>query len=197
MRIYPNFGHEIELREKIKQIVGKGGVFIDVGANVGVYTIDLAPYFDKVYAIEPWPEYAENLRKNLKDYNINNVEVIEIAAWDFNGVVCIGVERYDDGVEVPKVGSGEILVKSVRLDDIIKEPFKFLKVDVEGEGIHVLRGMERLLRISNGYIQMEVHNHNESHGTFVFLRNLGWKLINTFNENSYGDKYHAHKLYGK
>jgi len=183
--------HEIDLRNEIKKIVGKGGVFIDVGANVGVYTIDLAPLFDKVYAVEPW--FYEDLEKNIKDYGITNVEIIPMAAWDFNGVVIIGFNKNN----VPQVGFEGKVVKSVKLDDVIKENFRLLKVDVEGEAIHVLRGMERLLTNSKGFAIIEVHNHGESHATFVYMTSLGWKLIRTMDERSGKDWYHAHKLYQK
>lgn len=200
-RLYPNWEHEYDLRRWIKsRLRRRGGVFIDVGANVGVYTIDLAPYFDKVYAVEPW--YAEQLKLNLKEYGADNVEVIEAAAWDFDGHVIIGVQRYDNAVvcgkaEVPRVGLPGKLVKAVRLDDIIREPFRLLKVDVEGEAMHVLLGMRRLIDESKGMAVIEVHNHGESHGTYLFMTEHGWRLETTLNERAEGDKYHAHKVFVK
>lgn len=197
MRMYPNFGHEYELRQKIINLIGKnkGGIFIDVGANVGIYTIDLSKYFDLVYAVEPW--YYEELEKNLKDYGVENVVVIPKAAWDFNGKVFIGINRYDNGVEVPKVGHYDKIVESVRLDDEIGKPFRLLKIDVEGEAIHVLRGMPNIISNSYGIAVIEVHNHNESHSTYLFMKEYGWKLKETWNERASGDKYHAHKVFEK
>lgn len=194
--MYPNFNHELDIQEYWRNKLGsRGGVFIDVGANVGVYTIALADLFDKVYAFEPY--YAEQLRMNVRDYGVDNVVVVEAAAWDFNGNVVIGIARYDDGVEVPKVGIPGIMVKSVRIDDVVNEPFRLLKIDVEGEAIHVLRGMTRLLVDSKGFAQIEVHNHSESHGTYLFMNNYGWRLYETLRERASGDKYHAHKVFVK
>lgn len=196
IRMYPNFEHEYDLqkywRDRLKT---RGGIFIDVGANVGVYTIALADLFDKVYAVEPW--YADQLKMNLRDYGVDNVEVVEAAAWDFNGVVIMGIARVDNGVGVPKVGLADRVVKAVKLDDVISEPFRLLKVDVEGEAMHVLRGMTRLLKQSSGYAQIEVHNHGESHGTYLFMTDHGWKLEETLREHAEGDRYHAHKVYVK
>jgi len=200
-RLYPDWEHEYDLRQWIKsRLKRKGGVFIDVGANVGIYAIDLAKYFDRVYAVEPW--YADQLRKNLSDYGVDNVEVIEAAAWDFNGQVIIGVARYDNPVvfgraAVPRVGLPGKLVKAVRLDDVIKEPFRLLKIDVEGEAMHVLLGMRRLIDESNGMAIIEVHNHGESHGTYLFMTEHGWRLETTLDERAEGDKYHAHKVFVK
>ena len=205
LRLYPPFEHEYDVRKFVKSLLGstKGGVFIDVGANVGVWTIDLAPLFDRVYAIEPWPEYAEQLRLNVKDYGVDNVEVLELAAWDFNGQVLIGVRRTDDnrvlpgvsGLDVPAVGYDGTIVRSARLDDVIREPFRLLKVDVEGNALHVLRGMTGLLKESRGVAVIEVHSHGESHGTFVFMEEFGWRLERTLNEFAQGDIYHATKVY--
>jgi len=201
-RLYPPFEHEYDIRAYIRGLLGgsKGGVFIDVGANVGVWTIDLAPLFDKVYAVEPW--YADQLCLNIKDYGVDNVEVIEAAAWDFNGMVLIGISRVDNLIsgiraDVPKVGLSGKLVKSIRLDNVIKEPFRLLKIDVEGEAMHVLRGMDRLLRESNGIAVIEVHNHGESHGTYLYMVERGWRLEKTLRESTSGDLYHAHKVYVK
>ena len=201
-RLYPPFEHEYEIRAYVKSLLGgvRGGVFIDVGANVGVWTIDMAPLFDKVYAVEPW--YGEQLRLNLKDYGADNVEVVEAAAWDFNGTVLIGASRTDNLIcggraEVPRVGVPGKFVKSVRLDDVIVEPFRLLKVDVEGEALHVLRGMDRLVRESRGVAVIEVHNHGESHGTYLYMTERGWRLDRTLNERLGGDFYHANKVYLK
>jgi len=201
-RLYPPFEHEYEVRAYVKSLLGgvRGGAFIDVGANVGVWTIDMAPLFDKVYAVEPW--YGEQLRLNLKDYGVDNAEVIEAAAWDFNGMVLIGVSRVDNFISsiranVPKAGLPGRLVKSMRLDDVIGEPFRLLKIDVEGEAMHVLRGMDRLLRESSGVAVIEVHNHGESHGTYLYMTERGWRLDKTLNESASGDLYHAHKVYLK
>ena len=198
-RIYPDWDHEYDLRRRLARIFSNkpGGVFIDVGANVGVYSISLSPFFDKVYAIEPW--YADQLKQNLKDYNVDNVVVIEAAAWDFNGQVLIGIVREDNWpvTGVPRVGEPGRLVKAVRLDDVIDEPFRLLKVDVEGEAMHVLMGMPKLLDKSKGMAIIEVHNHGESHGTYLYMTEHGWRLKETWNERSIGDKYHAHKVYVK
>jgi len=206
-RLYPPFEHEYDVRSFVRGLLGggKGGVFIDIGANVGVWSIDLAPLFDRVYAFEPWPEYAEQLRMNLRDYGVDNVEVIEAAAWDFNGQVLIGIGRRDDnkvlpgapGLDVPAVGYPGVLARSVRGDDVIGEPFRLLKIDVEGTAMHVLRGMSRLLRESRGVAVIEVHNHGESHGTYLYMLEHGWRLERTLREFASGDLYHAHKVYVK
>jgi len=206
-RLYPPFEHEYDVRSFVKGLLGnkKYGLFIDVGANVGVWSIDLAPLFDKVYAIEPWPQYAEQLRLNVDDYGVGNVEVLEVAAWDFNGNVLIGIGRTNDnkvihgmpGLDVPTIGLPGMIVKSVRLDDIINEPFRLLKIDTEGNAMHVLRGMTKLLTESKGVSVIEVHNHGESHGTYILMTEYGWRLEKTLREYRHNDLYHAHKVYVK
>ena len=200
-RLYPNFEHEYDVRQWVRsRLHGRGGVFIDVGANVGIWTIDLASLFDRVYAVEPW--FAEQLRMNLVDYGVGNAVVVEAAAWDFNGQVIIGIRRLDNIVAgkilpAPRVGLPGRTVKAVRLDDIIGEPFRLLKIDVEGEAVHVLRGMTRLLDTSSGIAVVEVHNHGESHGVYCFMMEHGWKLETTLREWSVGEEYHGHKVFVK
>ncbi|MFP4274391.1 MAG: FkbM family methyltransferase, partial [Paracoccaceae bacterium] len=60
-----------------------GRICVDLGANLGVFSQRMAAHAGKVYAFEPDPWTAEELRKAVAD--LPNVEVIEAAAGAEDG----------------------------------------------------------------------------------------------------------------
>src|SRR5438093_5602567 len=68
--------HEIFLRPYIHR---KGNCFVDVGANVGSWSISSSPYYSEVWAFEPNPRTAKTLLRNLRMRRIRNVRVCPVA----------------------------------------------------------------------------------------------------------------------
>jgi predicted O-methyltransferase YrrM len=60
--------------------VNKNSVVVDVGANIGYYTLLLAQKCKKVYAIEPDKESFKILKKNVEDNGFKNVVLFNVAA---------------------------------------------------------------------------------------------------------------------
>src|SRR5690606_24196983 len=58
------------------------GVFVDLGANIGAYTVPLARYASRVVAIEPNPEMLDRLSTNLVASEVYNVAVVPAAIGD-------------------------------------------------------------------------------------------------------------------
>lgn len=57
------------------QAVRPGGVFVDVGANVGTHSMFMSRHASKTYAVEPWPDAVLRLEEHLKINAISNVEI--------------------------------------------------------------------------------------------------------------------------
>jgi hypothetical protein len=72
---------EAEFREALTEAAGK--ICVDLGANLGQHTRTMAAHAAKVYAFEPDPWTAAELRKRLAD--VSNIEVIEAAAGTEDG----------------------------------------------------------------------------------------------------------------
>ena len=120
-----------------------GDLFLDVGANVGTYTVFAASLGASVIAFEPAHDTAALLRENVALNGYDDVEVVEAAVGAAEGAVHFTtgldcVNRVDD--------HGGTSVSMVTLDSVIGDRMVAgMKVDVEGFEIDVLRGASRAL----------------------------------------------------
>jgi FkbM family methyltransferase len=130
-----------------------GGLFIDVGANVGTYTIWAAEHGADVIAIEPAPDTFSLLQENIA-LNGYQVTAVRAAAGDH-----CGSARFTAGLDAGNslAPEGPVVTDLVTVDSLIGDRrVTGMKVDVEGFEIDVLRGAARALaghRI--GLIQIE------------------------------------------
>lgn len=129
-----------------ENILTDGDHFLDVGANVGAYSLWAAQLGATVTAVEPHPVTAAALRRNI-ELNPFSIEVRQAALADRCGTMrlteSLGAGNHlltgeaDDGIEVPVS----------TLDELIGDrPRVFVKMDVEGSEWLVLRGGIRALR---------------------------------------------------
>jgi FkbM family methyltransferase len=120
-----------------------GDLFVDVGANVGTYTILAADLGASVVAVEAAPDAAALLRENVALNGFEDVRVVEAAAGASNGLVRF-TEGFDDLNRIDPDGTAE--VEQVTLDSLIgDQQVAGLKVDVEGFELEILKGAARSL----------------------------------------------------
>ena len=155
--------HEKPFREWILKNLQLKGIFLDVGAALGVYSMVLAPHFSQVYAVEPNPTNAALMRENILLNGLKNIAVIEKAAWNVSGKKLfinqeLGTANTLSGASTFEEQSspGWIVVESLRLDDLNLAP-NFVKMDVEGAGLFVLQGLEETIKKHHPTIFLELH----------------------------------------
>ena len=107
-------------------------IILDVGANIGLATIWWKLRFPKarIVAIEADPVIFSLLEANVKRFNLDNVELINAAAWITDGVLNFSPDGSDGG----RVSTHGIEIRSISLATIIDRFTKvdFLKMDIEG-----------------------------------------------------------------
>jgi FkbM family methyltransferase len=142
----------------------------DIGANVGWHTIRLSKCVGeggRVVSFEPSPHDRELLELNIAANELQNVMVDSRAVAEHSCVVRFlifgspgvhHVQREDS----PTDGAA-IEVRAISLDELIYEHGvpapTFMKIDVEGGEVEVLRGAQRLLREARPTIVVEAR-HN-------------------------------------
>ena len=153
--------HEESVEDSLLSLLPPGGVFLDVGAHVGHYTLRAAEAASKVIAVEPNPATAARLRDNIALNEPGNVTVLEVAAWDENALLRLdspaGHERDGSTRVIPDDGG---TVTGCPLDDLLAdEPrIDLVKLDVEGADLHALRGMRETLSRLRPVLWIEDHS---------------------------------------
>jgi FkbM family methyltransferase len=125
-----------------RRVVRPGDVFVDVGANVGSYTIWAAELGAEVIALEPAADTFALLTENVA-LNGYQVRAIRAAAGAYGGTA-----RFTAGQDAGNRldASGPVETPLVTIDSIIRDRVVVgLKVDVEGFEIEVLRGCSAAL----------------------------------------------------
>jgi FkbM family methyltransferase len=152
--VYEPFETEIVLRE-----VRRGEVVLDVGANIGYYTLLMARLTGpsgRVFAFEPDAANFQLLEKNVRQAAYAHVVTVNKAVSDRCGEARLylhdanaGDHRvYDSNDGRPSVG-----IQAVAVDDFLAPqlcPVHFIKMDIQGAEMHALRGMQRLIRENAG-----------------------------------------------
>jgi FkbM family methyltransferase len=148
-----NPDYNIEELDFLRAHSPAGGVFVDVGANVGTYAMVLARQVGssgKVIAIEPHPVTHARLAFNRAASGATQVTLVAAAAGPSDGELMI--ETDGDNLGASHIVSGEpaghaIRVPSLRLQHILDDAgvdhVDALKIDVEGYEDRVLTGFFR------------------------------------------------------
>lgn len=145
-----------EVRDQVfvQRLVRPGDLFLDAGANIGLYSVIAASAGALVEAFEPAPRAAAALRHNLTLSTQSHFVVHEVALSDHSGVAYLT----QGDVTAHLADSGE-LVQTARLDDIdlgSAGELTVLKIDAEGHDAAVLRGATRILTTRRCVVLIEV-----------------------------------------
>jgi FkbM family methyltransferase len=148
-----------------REVVRPGATVLDVGANVGAYTLLFARWVGpvgRVIAFEPAPAAAAGLRRHLELNGLtSNVDVQQCAAAasigtasftcdDASGTNVLTVTTAKRGIEVQTTTLDAFCAERNLQPDIVK-------IDVEGTELGVLRGARRILSPREVQVFVELH----------------------------------------
>jgi FkbM family methyltransferase len=148
-----------------------GSVFLDVGANLGLASLPVAAAGYRVVAIEPVRETFEILCNSIAINGFSELIVpLHAAAHEQNTKLPVFVPngRPDNTSLSEEASTGNVggaavpeWIETVIHDDWlrqhheIRDSVRFVKIDVQGGEIHVLRGLREFLRERRGKIRVE------------------------------------------
>jgi FkbM family methyltransferase len=141
----------------IETSVQPDDVCIDIGANIGVFTVALARAAGRrghVYSFEPDPENFNILRKNSSTWaDVCDITLHRAACGDKNGRAVLHRSTENRGMhrlyESPCCQGDGVEVETVVVDEIVKDEFvRLIKIDIEGYEPFALPGFAAVIRRS-------------------------------------------------
>lgn len=165
--------------DRLAEWLGPGDIALDIGANVGHYTIrmsDLVGPTGRVIAIEPVPESFAALTANARRFRFANVTLLNVALGDESGVCGLTVPTWPDGRPnnyLARIDSqGPVSCLAIRLDALeLPGPVRLAKIDAEGYEARILDGMRGILERDRPIVLLE---HNAEAETL--LESLGYAI---------------------
>lgn len=130
-------------REFLASRIVPGFVFLDIGANVGGYSMAMAALAGpgaRILAVEPQPKIFERLTFNIQQNPFGTVKALDCAVADRNGEVTLFIDPRNQGESsvkiVGSVDQSQLKVQARTLLDLVgQEGFDHvdaIKIDVEG-----------------------------------------------------------------
>jgi len=175
--------YEKPVFDLLSSVVKPGWVVYDVGANVGIYTLQFSSLVTQdgfVYCIEANPVCIYFLRANLEINHLSNCQILPIALTDGQKQVDFTINYSNSALGLTqsspfyhsKIGH-EISVHGLSLDELISEyqlrrP-NLIKIDVEGAEGSVVRGMQSTIKKHHPLLLIEIHGREAAQMTAGIL----------------------------
>ncbi|MGE4498628.1 MAG: FkbM family methyltransferase, partial [Deferribacterales bacterium] len=184
--------------QELPEVIKNGGdIFIDIGANVGFFSVPASFVFEKVFSFEPTPHTFQFLCNNIDNNKIKNIQPVQKALSNAKGVMTLyenpfnqggnSLEPFPEGYAESKNGNtAKIHEVEVTSLDSFFEQYDFsgkkiaMKVDIEGHELPFLEGAYSFLSKYRPSVFLEVsltkHGLNDIRkrlpdGFAIFLNN--------------------------
>lgn len=184
------FGDPMSIRDEesiAKQIIQEGDVCLDVGSNIGNFSLCASTLVGKsgnVVAFEAHPATYHYAKRNFSLNHRDNITIIQKAVGEKEGTISFSNDVYDDVNHVQE--SGGVEVPMVKLDDceeIKKIPsISCLKIDIEGYELFAFMGGVETLKKTK-CVLFELYEKSarmygyHAEDVYDFLVSLDFKIV--------------------
>ena len=147
---------------------------IDVGAHVGLWSTHLAKFFEGVLAFEPVHKFAECWHANMA--GVQNAKLVEVGLGQSLELAHFIVEPGNSGA-TRRNQRGKSMGLVLPLDALELDGLDFIKMDVEGWELDVLKGAEQTLQSYRPVVCIEQKDHKRIATQYEALEMLkGWGM---------------------
>jgi FkbM family methyltransferase len=190
---------EWHIQEVMLKYLKPDDCFYDVGAHIGYYSLFASRYVGvkgSVISFEPDSDNIAVFRENLAKNNLMQILIVPAAVWSDEGVVVFqkGADyssrmsgRVVSNNSAAAFGAEMLSCSAVSLDSfcLSHRPPTFIKIDVEGEEIDVLKGARQTLAQHKPVLLIEVHNQENiaAMGGLLTPLNYSIEVISVKNAN--------------
>lgn len=147
------------VRKQSIELTPHKGLALDIGANVGLWSRDLAQSFQRVIAVEPVADFRLCLLKNV---NALNFEVLACALGDQETQINMIITPDNTGhshVDTATIGTGTIPMH--KLDNLNLPKIDYIKIDCEGYENTILRGAKETILRDRPIMVVEHKKHKD------------------------------------
>lgn len=152
--------YEIKLLNKIKSL-NLGGLYLDVGANIGNHTVYMSMFTDaeKVYAFESHPKIFNVLENNIELNNLKNVILYNLGVSSSEKILKMAPIDYTNVGSTKISDNGVTKIQCNSLDNIMKDidNISLIKFDIEGHELEALKGSVNIIEKHRPIIFAEAH----------------------------------------
>lgn len=150
----------------IQKFIRPGDVFVDVGANIGLFSLKVSPLAGRVVAVEPGVAASTLLAENIALNGFSNVTIVRKALSDAEGKAVLHHNPLgDDPQAFSLINDGrsvegeqvEITTLDVLSRDLALPRVDIIKIDVEGAESMVLAGGQEVLATSKPVVIFEIN----------------------------------------
>ena len=160
--------YEKELEDLLKKMLRSNDVFIDIGANIGYFSLLVANNSPtvKVISFEPVADLFQKMNDNITLNNIKNIMTVNAAVGEVNEEKELFVSASDNlgmsSFKQPENYSGKKeKVEVVTIDDWFKtsglSKIDIIKLDIEGSELAGLKGMKEVLLKQKPVLIVEIN----------------------------------------
>ena len=141
--------------ELLKNQIGSGNTVLNIGANIGYYTLIFAKSVGsegRVFAFEPDPTNFNLLKQNIALNGYQNVTLEQKAVYSANRTMELFLNednQSDHRIYQTKIHQPCVVVDAVSLDNYFRNGqtvIDLIKMDIQGAEMAALQGMARLLK---------------------------------------------------
>jgi len=161
------------------KIIKPDFIILEGGAHVGMHTVRFSKLVPDghVYSFEASPRNFQMVNKTITENEIKNVRVVNNALYSENKTVYLSYHQHPDQDSV-NMNYG-VPVEAVTIDSLNLPKIDFIKLDVEGVELEVLKGAVNVLKSQRPIIAFEFLSHIENvQSPIPFLVDNGYDVYN-------------------
>ena len=173
-------GYEKREQKFIQSRLDKTSVFMDIGANSGLYSLVASKKCSKVFAFEPDIITRRILKKNIRSNNRNNIKVIPYALTDKNAKAIFYTNPTNRGMSSLFYHGGKLkrtIVKTDTLDNVLEalriREVTLIKMDIEGGELKALKGSVKTIERFKPMFLVEVNK--------IYTTDAGFQISDIYN----------------
>jgi len=172
--------YELNKVKLFQKHIQEGMVIYDIGAHVGYFSLLAATLVKDgcVISFEPNRRNIDYLRQHIIINNYSNIFLKMIAISDKNNLALFKEGNENSTGKISKYGNLFVVTRTI--DSMVESGEipspNFMKIDVEGHEIYVLKGSSKTLRMHKPMISIDTHNDEIKKNCITFLRSHGYSI---------------------